>query len=175
MDTALMRPSNGALTETIMVPTTSDDEVTIFVGVQNLMDTTLGEGGPAGAGFGLSGSGVASEWVGAVADAEAQSNAGMGRGGGPTIGSISNSISLGGTTANYTVNYGIAFGTLWFDVDSNNDGNMDFYAAGGGWTTDNPTTYDVLWKNTGAPNYTFEDYTILAGNVRDLPRQGRLC
>ncbi len=51
--------------------------------------------------------------------------------------------------------------------DWNNDGYMDFYAAGGGWTTNNPTTYDVLWKNTGAPNYTFEDHTIIAGNVRD--------
>ncbi len=54
---------------------------------------------------------------------------------------------------------------VWGDWD--NDGYTDFYAAGGGWTTNTPTTYDVLWRNTGPPNYTFEDYTALAGNVRD--------
>ncbi len=51
--------------------------------------------------------------------------------------------------------------------DWNNDRYLDFFAAGGGWTTDTPTTYDVLWKNSGPPNYTFEDYTHLAGGVRD--------
>ncbi len=54
---------------------------------------------------------------------------------------------------------------VWGDWD--NDRSLDFYAAGGGWTTNNPTTYDVLWRNTGYPNYTFEDVTISAGNVRD--------
>jgi PKD repeat protein len=54
---------------------------------------------------------------------------------------------------------------VWGDWD--NDRYMDFYAAGGGWTTDNPTTYDVLWHNSGPPNYTFEDMTQQAGNVRD--------
>jgi PKD repeat protein len=51
--------------------------------------------------------------------------------------------------------------------DWNNDRYLDFYAAGGGWTTDNPTTYDVLWRNNGPPNYDFEDYTLQAGSVRD--------
>jgi len=54
---------------------------------------------------------------------------------------------------------------VWGDWD--NDGNLDFYAAGGGWTTNNPSTYDVLWRNTGPPNYIFEDYTQLSGNVQD--------
>lgn len=51
--------------------------------------------------------------------------------------------------------------------DWNNDRYIDFYAAGGGWTTNNPTTSDVLWKNTGPPEYTFEDVTIQVGDVRD--------
>lgn len=101
------------------------DEIKIFVGMRNLTGTTLGQGGPGGFGFSISGGGSPSEWVGAVADMESQSNTILGRGHGPTISTLSGSLTLGGTTANYDISKGATHGNLWFDSDTNNDGSFD--------------------------------------------------
>ena len=101
------------------------DVVTIYVGMRPLTGSTLGEGGPGGAGFSLNGSGFPAEWVAAVDEAEAASNAVMPREGGPVIGSISGSSTFGSAVANYTMKYGQFLGNLWFDNDTNNDGAID--------------------------------------------------
>jgi hypothetical protein len=54
------------------------------------------------------------------------SNAVMPRGSGPVMGSLSGSIALGNTNANYSLQYGAVIGSLTFDDDVNNDGTPDF-------------------------------------------------
>jgi hypothetical protein len=105
------------------------DTVKIYVGMRSISGTALGQGGPAGVGVTLNGSGSGSEWAAAVADAEARSNAAMLRGGGPVIGTITDSSSLGSGTAYYSIGYGAMAGSLWFDNDSNNDGQIDSAAT----------------------------------------------
>jgi len=117
-------PTNNA-SEEISVPTIAADQITVFVGVMNLTDDTLGMGGPAGAHFQLSGRGFGDEWVGAIADAEFQSNTAMQRGAGPLIASSSGNATLSGTTASWTLNIGPIYGRLTFDVDRDNNGTMD--------------------------------------------------
>ncbi len=68
-----------------------------------------------------------------------------------------------GLDATSGVNVGI-----WGDYD--NDGDLDVYLAGGGWTTSSPTRSDYLFRNEGAPNWTLTDVTAEAGNpVDDYP------
>ncbi|NIP36260.1 MAG: hypothetical protein GWN12_15290, partial [Thermoplasmata archaeon] len=57
---------------------------------------------------------------------------------------------------------------IWGDYD--NDGDLDVYLAGGGWTTSSPTRDDYLFRNEGAPGWNFTDVTAEAGNpVDDYP------
>jgi hypothetical protein len=57
---------------------------------------------------------------------------------------------------------------IWGDYD--NDGDLDVYLAGGGWTTSTPSRNDYLFRNDGAPDWTFTDVTASAGNpVDDYP------
>jgi hypothetical protein len=130
---AFTNPYSGATVE-LTTPVIAADTVSIAVGVRNLSGSTLGQGGPGGAGYQSGGGGSESEWIGAVADAETKSNAVHTRGSGPIMGSFSNSTTLGSTTADYTVSYGASFGHLWFDVDSDNDGSQD-----------NDTLLDTYW------------------------------
>jgi len=141
-------PTTGAA-ETYNPTTTAQDTVTIYVGVQNLTGSTLGQGGPGGAGINLAGGGLESEWVGAMAAAEAQSNAVYGRGGGPTIGNMSGNATLGGTTAFYSLDYGSSIGNLWFDVDSDDNGSQDDAA-----------TLEAYWH--------FDHTTPVVGGKNDL-------
>jgi hypothetical protein len=102
--------------------------VTFYVGMRPLTGTTLGQGGPGSSGFGISASGspVENQWVGAVAAADASSDAAMKRGGGPIIGSYSGSLPpFGSTVANYTLNRGSMIGNLSLDNDSDNNGLVD--------------------------------------------------
>lgn len=118
-------PSTGA-TDTVPTFSFAANTVKIFVGVRPLAGTTLGVGGPGGAGVagGISFS-TASENPGAVAAAQASSNASMPRGGGPVMGSLSG--SLGGTP--YTIQYGAMIGSLSLDNDSDNNGLADSAAT----------------------------------------------
>ena len=54
---------------------------------------------------------------------------------------------------------------IWGDYD--NDGDLDVYLAGGGWTTSSPTRNDYLFRNNGAPDWTFTDVTEDAGSPVD--------
>lgn len=103
--------------------------VKIFVGMRPLTGSTLGVGGPSGAGLSTGVSGFASELQSSVAKAETASNAVMPRGGGPVQGSISGSLTLGATTASYTVSYGSLLGALSFDNDTNDDGTPDSFVT----------------------------------------------
>ena len=118
-------PSTGAQAN-LETFTFATDVVRLFVGVGSLGGTTLGLGGPSGAGFSLAGSGTSeAAWPATVAEAEAASNAVMVRGGGPVIGSLSGSSTFGTVTANYTVRFGTLAGSISFDNDRNNNGIQD--------------------------------------------------
>jgi hypothetical protein len=90
-----------------------------------LAGSTLGQGGPSGAGIQLNGQGSSAQWNAALDKAEMNSTPGMLRGGGPIIGQLSGSISLGTTRGDYLVSFGAAVGSLSLDSDSNNDGLTD--------------------------------------------------
>lgn len=94
------------------------DTVIIHAGWRNLTGSTLGQGGPGGAGIGLSG-GVAdpADFATAVSNVNAAGTANMTRGGGPIFGNFTGSFA--GET--YDVDYGLGHGNIWFDLDTNND------------------------------------------------------
>ena len=117
-------PSTGS-TVTLNTFSFLANTLTIYVGMKPLSGSTLGVGGPAGAGFTLNGSGFPNEWIGAVGAAESASNSAMRRIGGPIIGTLSGSSTFGANTANYSLQYGAMVGKLSFDSDSNNDGSND--------------------------------------------------
>ena len=111
---------------TVIDPATiAANSVVMHVGARNLAGTTPGIGAPNGAGFQLAGSGFPGQWIGAVSSAESQSENAYLRGAGPRIGTLSGSTNLGGTVANYSMDYGIAYGSLAFDWDGNNNGVKD--------------------------------------------------
>jgi hypothetical protein len=117
-------PSTGS-TVTLNTFSFLANSLTIYVGMKLLSGSTLGVGGPAGAGFTLNGSGFSNEWIGAVGAAESASNSAMRRIGGPIVGTLSDSSTFGANTANYSLQYGTMVGKLSFDSDSNNDGSTD--------------------------------------------------
>lgn len=109
-------PTSGTA-ENLATFNAAANQITLFAGMRSLPGSTLGVGGPAGAGFSFSGGGQESEWIGAVAGAQSLSNAAMLRGGGPVMGTLSGSSTLGATTANYSLQYGALFGALSLDSD----------------------------------------------------------
>ncbi len=122
-------PSTG-VTETFNPMTLAANEVRVFVGARNLSDTmdasapinnVLGQGGPGSVGGSSGGSGFGS-FVDAVAQMEANANALFGRGGnGPVIATTVG--TLGGV--DYSVEFTSTLGNLWFDSDTDNDGELD--------------------------------------------------
>ena len=121
------------------------DTIKIFVGARNLEGSTLGQGGPGGAGVSLGVNGFESEWVAAMAAAETASNSVFQRGSQvPIIGNLSDSFTVGSTTANYSLNYGPVVGNLWFDDDTDNaDGTDDATRLGNYWHFDHTTAVAV--------------------------------
>ena len=119
-DLTFTNPSTGA-GESLSTFSFPADQVTIYVGMRNILGTTLGQGGPGGAGISAGLGGPPGDNPGAVAAASAASDATMKRGGGPVIGVLSSSVGGIG----YSVSYGALLGNLWFDSDSNNDGATD--------------------------------------------------
>ena len=133
----ISHPTTGVSTD-INTFSFAADEYRIYVGAQLLSGATLGQGGPAGAGFSLGGGGFAEEWVAAMAAAESASNTALTRGSGPVINAFSGGATLGGTTANYNLQYGLTVGNLWFDTDADwhfdhttavEAGKSDFYSV----------------------------------------------
>ncbi|TLD71764.1 PEP-CTERM sorting domain-containing protein [Phragmitibacter flavus] len=112
-------------TVTIASPSLAANTIRIYVGAQPLSGTTLGMGGPSGAGIGLSASISGGTFGTAVDNMETLSNTYMGRGAGPTIGSLSGSIG----SESYTLSYGMAIGQLWFDNDGSTTWNFDHTAT----------------------------------------------
>jgi hypothetical protein len=110
-------PGTGA-TEFVSSFTFATDEYRVYVGARLLGGSTLGQGGPGSAGVNFSGGGFSEEWVGAVDALEAISNTAMLRGSGPTIDTLSGSLTLGDTPAAFDLNFGLTVGNLWFDTDS---------------------------------------------------------
>ncbi len=82
------------------------------------------------------------------------------RNGGPPAWNFTDVTAEVGLDLTTRVNVGI-----WGDYD--NDGDLDVYLAGGGWTTSSPTRNDYLFRNDGAPDWTFTDVTAAAGNPVD--------
>ena len=99
------------------------------MGGRNLSGNTLGQGGPAGLGLSVGGSGSENEWIAAVDQANSAANANYGRGGGPTMGTISLDLTFGDTTATARVAAGPAYGNFWIDLDGDNNGQQDSIAA----------------------------------------------
>jgi hypothetical protein len=121
-------PSTGnpATIDTISVPANT---VTMYVGTRNLSGSTLGVGGPAGAGYSVganyNGSGTLN-LASAMASAESKSEIELKRGGGAVIGTQSNTVTLGGQSASFSIDYGVAFGSLSLDWSGSGDGNWHF-------------------------------------------------
>lgn len=121
-------PSTGSST-TINTPVVPSTTVPMFVGSRNLSGSTLGVGGPAGAGYelGASYSGVGPfNLAAAMASAEAQSESALKRSGGPILGSFSDTITLGPQSASFSIDFGIAYGSLAFDWNNSGDGGWHF-------------------------------------------------
>lgn len=143
-------PLDGLTEVTINPGTILANTVTMYVGARSILGSTLGEGGPAGAAFSLNGSGFGSQWIGAVASAESQSEIAYKRGGGPVMNTFAGTTPpLQGITANYSIDTGIAYGKLSLDWDSNDDGLLD-----------NNTQLDDYWH--------FNHSTPVANNKNDL-------
>lgn len=135
---------------TINSATIPASTVTMYVGARSFLGITLGEGGPSGAGFNLSGSynpAQPNQWPGAVASAESLSELAYKRGGGPVIGTLSGSSSAEGFVANYSMDYGVAYGALSLDWDGNNNGIPDNDTELGNFWHFNHSTPVVAGKN----------------------------
>src|SRR5262249_50503390 len=85
-----------------------------------------GVGGPGGAGVSASVSYFnQTDLNAAFNNAQIAANTNMGRGGGPAIGNLSGNLNGSFGTLPFSVNYGSSVGSVWFDVDTNNDGAID--------------------------------------------------
>jgi hypothetical protein len=121
-------PSTGGAT-TIEIATIPTNTVTLYVGSRNLPGSTLGEGGPAGFGYQVSasynGTG-AFNLQSATSNAASQSQNALKRGGGPVLGTHSDTIDLGPQSANFSIDFGLAYGSLALDWSGSGDGNWHF-------------------------------------------------
>ncbi|QEG34105.1 dockerin type I domain-containing protein [Bythopirellula goksoeyrii] len=115
----------------IIVPnaTISSNVVNLFVGARNLTGNTLGVGSPGLVQLDysqFSGGGTNPNGLpGAVSIAESKAQAAYKRGSGPVIGTAMGSATLGNVSADIDVDYGLAYGSISFDWDSNNNGVKD--------------------------------------------------
>ncbi len=101
---------NDNTTQTLNTFSFASNEIIIKVGTRDLGGSTLGVGGPGGAGFSLSGSGSGASFTTAVDNMEAASNAGMLRGG-PTLSTLNGTFG----PEPYSLSYGYAIGSLAFN------------------------------------------------------------
>jgi hypothetical protein len=108
----------GSGSITLQTFTMEEGVITVFVGMEALSNSTLGMGGPSGAGVSASASGSTA----AVPIAEANSDAAMTRGTGPVIGEIMGNFGNG---TEFNLLYGSIVGSLSFDYDTNNNGQSD--------------------------------------------------
>jgi len=117
-------PATGA-TETIENTTLlGADQFIVYAGVRNLTGSTLGQGGSGGFGLSLGANGSESQITAATANAESLFNLQYLRGG-PQISELNGSFTLGSTEVDYALDMGATIGNLWFDVDTDNNGETD--------------------------------------------------
>jgi hypothetical protein len=123
---SITNPTTGA-TQTIDPAVLAANQVRIYVGVQKINSGgEAGVGGPGGAGVNASVSYFnQTDLNSAFNNAQTAANANMGRGGGPTIGKLSGNLNGSFGTLPFSINYGASVGSIWFDVDTNNDGVVD--------------------------------------------------
>lgn len=126
-------PTTGIGT-TISIPLAAN-EIRIFVGTQALSGSTLGIGGfSTGGSFG--GGGIESNWVDAVAAANAEGAAVFSRGDGPTMGTLTGTLTLGATPATFDTPVGPTLGNLSFDDDASTNWHFDHTTAVAAGTSD---------------------------------------
>ena len=105
--------------------TLAADSITIYAGMRLLAGSTLGEGGPGGAGVSVGISGPSGQHQAAMNEARRDSNAVMPRDAdgleGPIMGTFSGTIG----SASFNVSYGPLAGSLWLDNDTDNNGVPD--------------------------------------------------
>lgn len=130
-------------TVSLATPVVPANTVTVFVGMKNLGAGTLGIGGPGGVGVGFSFSGSGVDLTNAVNNMQTASNTYMGRGSGPTIGTVTG--SLGGNP--YSLLYGAGVGSLSLNIDTDGAGGADSLA-----TLDAFWHYDHLAAVAGGKN-----------------------
>ena len=123
---SITNPTTGA-TQTIDPAVLASNQVRIFVGVQKI--NSGGEaaaGQPGGAGVNASASYFNQpDLTAAFNNAQTAAKINMGRGGGPAIGNLSSSLNTAFGSLPFSINYGSSVGSVWFDVDTNNDGIVD--------------------------------------------------
>jgi hypothetical protein len=126
-------PTTGTAT-TINNTVIPASRINIYAGARNLIGNTLGQGGPGGAGFSLTGT-VGSGTIQAATNA-AMANDQHRRGGGPIISRLTDNLG----SANVAFNIGVAVGNLWFDNDTDDMGGTDNSATlNSNWHFDHTT------------------------------------
>ncbi len=143
-------PSTNVSTA-VTSPNLSANAFTVYVGMRGL-GGALGEGSTADAGLNLSASGFGSELAGATSNLQSASNSYMGRGSGPSIGTLTGSLTLGSNSAGYSLSYGPSLASLSISNDTNNNG-----------ITDSLGTLDAFWHynhTTAVTAGKFDLYTI---------------
>ncbi len=143
-------PSTNSSTA-VNSPNLSANAVTIYVGMMGL-GGALGAGSAADASLTLSASGFGSELAGAMSNLQSASNSYMGRGGGPSIGTLNGSLTLGANSAGYSLSYGVSIASLSISNDTDNNG-----------VTDSLSTLDAFWHynhTTSVAVGKFDLYTV---------------
>lgn len=127
LDLRYRNPSTGVMRQ-VDIPFLATGEVIMFVGSQSLELNELGNSeissvkntifaNVAGSATDLqTATGIAS------ADAEAEWRRG---GEGPVANTLSGPVNLGGTNVNYFAEMGVVAASIWFDTDTNNNGDAD--------------------------------------------------
>ena len=126
MNASFTNPATGA-DVTVNPVSLAANHVTVYVGMQKLTGTTLGEGGTGSAGYQLTyGGGTTAQQSAAFVSAQNAAAAVYQRGAGPVVGRITGNFN--GTTP-VNLPFGALFGSVWFDNDTNNDNVVDDFAT----------------------------------------------
>lgn len=125
--------------------TLAANHVTIYVGMRKLTGSTLGVGGPGGAGYNLSyGGGTATQESTAFVNARNAAATVYQRGAGPVIGRITGNFDA---TTPINLPYGSLVGSLAFDNDTNNDNVVDDFARMDAYWHFDATTLPLATQN----------------------------
>jgi hypothetical protein len=127
LDLRYRNPSTGVMRQ-VDAPFVAAGEVIIFVGSQALPENKLAysEISTVKNTISWNGAGTAAEMQTATGIAAADAEAVWRRGaGGPVFNSLTGPVSLGGATLNFQADMGPIAASIWFDTDTNNNGDAD--------------------------------------------------